>query len=397
MSYILGDDEINAIASVVEDGNLDRYIKGKNSVSSRFEKSFSSLIGVKYSLALSSGTAALICALMGAGIGLGDHVIIPAYTYIATALAVLAVKAIPIIADIDESLTIDSNDVLRKLTNATKAIIPVHMHGLPCNMEKITNIAQDNNLLVIEDVAQACGGTYRGHRLGSLGDIGAFSFNHYKIITCGEGGALTTNNREIFEKAMLYHHGGYFFEPDIETLNTNKTIIGINFRISEISSAMLEVQLSRLDTIINKLRKEKISILKKLRDSNKPFSFIPCHDQNGECGCAIFFQFKDKFLASKFIQEAAKKDIGLWMTNTKGHVYNDWIPILKSHKEFVYENLKVNNLEQIEKNLYEISKKSLDILQSTVGMNIEINKKSKVLDKLIQTFNQLSMEFASYV
>ncbi|OGT50934.1 MAG: hypothetical protein A3F17_08075 [Gammaproteobacteria bacterium RIFCSPHIGHO2_12_FULL_41_15] len=396
MSYILNDDEINAVTSVIKDGSLDRYIKGGNSISSRFEKNFSNLIGVNYSLALSSGTAALICALVGAGIKPGDHVIIPAYTYIATALAVLAVKAIPIITDIDESLTIDSNDILRKLTGATKAIIPVHMNGLPCNMDKIINIAQNNNLLIIEDVAQACGGTYQGHRLGSLGDIGAFSFNHYKIITCGEGGALTTNNQEMFEKAIAYHHGGHIFESNVKNFNAHG-IIGVNFRISEISSAMLEVQLTRLDTIISQLREEKKSISSKLLRLNNPFSLAPCRDEKGECARVIFFQFKDNIVASEFVRRATEKGVDLWLADTKGHVYNDWIPILKSHKEFVYENLKVNNLDQVEENLYVVARKSLEILQSSVGMNIEINKTHNMLDNLIKKFYHLSMEFNSYV
>lgn len=286
MSYILGKEEVEAVRQVIERGHLDRYIDGENSVSSRFEKNFANKIGVKHALAVSSGTAALICGLAGMGVGPGDEVIIPSFTYIATALAPLAVGAVPIIAEIDQSLTIDPLDIERKITPQTKAIIPVHMHGLPCNMSAIVKLAKQHNLMVLEDVAQACGGSYQGQKLGSIGDVGIFSFNHYKIITCGEGGALVTNNTEFFQRAMIQHHGGCIFEINPPALQV-QTFAGWNFRISEILSAILQVQLTRLDNILASLCAEKNIIVDKLRNTSDAFQPCPVNDQQGDCGTSV--------------------------------------------------------------------------------------------------------------
>ena len=177
MPYIIGKEEADAAREILETGCLDRYINSENGASVQFERSFSRKMDSKYALVVSSGTGALICALKGLGVGPGDEVIIPAFTYIATALAVFAVRAVPIIAEIDSSLTISPIDIAKKVTSKTKAIIPVHMHGLPCSMNEIMDLAKQHNLLVLEDVAQACGGSYQGKKLGSIGDSGAFSFD----------------------------------------------------------------------------------------------------------------------------------------------------------------------------------------------------------------------------
>ena len=231
MVYKIGNEEVEAIKEVIRYSKFDRYIDGDNSITTRFEREFSEKIGTNYSLAVSSGTAALICGLAAMEIGPGDEVIIPSYTYIATALAVLAVGAIPIIAEIDESLTIDPADISSKITTHTKAIIPVHMRGLPCNMSDILQIATQYKLLILEDSAQACGGSYKGVRLGALGDAGMFSFNHYKNITCGEGGALVTNNLKIYQRAIIQHHGGYIYEIDAPDFQID-SFAGWNFRMN---------------------------------------------------------------------------------------------------------------------------------------------------------------------
>src|SRR5690606_18694139 len=141
---------------------------------------------------------ALITALVGLGIGTGDEVIVPGYTYIASAAAVLTVGAIPVIAEVDDTLTLDPRDVERKITPLTKAIMPVHMRGLPAQMDEIMAIARRHGLKVIEDVAQANGGRYKGRMLGAIGDVGCFSFQHYKVITSGEGGMVVTDDDEVY-------------------------------------------------------------------------------------------------------------------------------------------------------------------------------------------------------
>lgn len=396
MSYLIDKEELNAIALVLKDAELDRYIKGNESVSSRFESKFSKKIGVNYTLAVSSGTAALICALFSAGIKPNDQVIIPAYTYVATALAVLSVQAIPVIANIDKSLTIDPTDVLRKITPKTKAIIPVHMQGLPCDMNQLSSIANDYNLLIVEDVAQACGGSYRGKRLGSIGDVGAFSFNHYKMITCGEGGAITTNNKNFFNRATLYHHGGLAFEPDTDS-STIKGIFGTNFRISEISSAMLEIQLTRLDYILDELRREKNILISRLQNNDQLYTIAPCHDTNGDCARAFFFQFESEAIATDFINHATKNGVPVWRTNTNGHVYHQWISILEHHDQFCSENLNINHLGSDNKNLYKIADESHSILKRTVGFHTKIKRDYHDLDCMINTIKKIIKELYNHV
>ncbi|HXQ33535.1 MAG TPA: aminotransferase class I/II-fold pyridoxal phosphate-dependent enzyme, partial [Anaerolineales bacterium] len=175
--HILGEEEVDAVRRVIESRRLYRYHEEHASESMAFEREWSEKIRCQHTIIMSSGTAALICGLVGMGIGPGDEVIVPAYTFMATPLAVLAVGAVPVIAEIDETLTIDMKDAERKITSATKAIIPVHMCGFHCDMDAVMSVASAHGLMVLEDACQAAGGSYKGTRLGAIGDAGAFSFN----------------------------------------------------------------------------------------------------------------------------------------------------------------------------------------------------------------------------
>ena len=189
----------------------------------------------------------------------------------------------PIIADVDESLTLDPHDLERKITRYTKAIIPVHMLGLPCNMQAIQRIARKHKLLVIEDAAQACGGSYRGKPLGSMGHAGAFSFNHYKILSCGEGGAVVTSDQSVYHRAMICHDGGcVFFDMNMAGEHP-PFFAGTNFRANEIQSAILNVQLSRLDTILKTLRTRRAAMAAILGKADS-FRLSACSDPDGTCG-----------------------------------------------------------------------------------------------------------------
>ena len=150
-------------------------------------------------------TASLTCGLHAIGVGLGDEVIVPAYTWIASAAAVISAGAIPVIAEVDATLTLDPADVEAKISPYTKAIMPVHMRGAPCRMDALINLARRHDLLVIEDTAQADGASYRGQRLGTFGDVGCFSLQFNKIITSGEGGMVVTNREETWKRALMYH------------------------------------------------------------------------------------------------------------------------------------------------------------------------------------------------
>jgi dTDP-4-amino-4,6-dideoxygalactose transaminase len=240
------------LTALIARGELLRYGRGNAGFTARFEEKLASLIGVRHALTVNSGSNALITALAAAGIGPGDEVLVPAYTWVATALAPMAVGAVPVLVNIDETLTIDPHDIERKITPHTRAILPVHMQNVVCDMDAIMAIARRHNLLVIEDACQAVGVTYKGRRVGSIGDLGAFSFNHHKNITSGEGGAVMTNDERLFVRARMFHDPGAFIrdhEPTREPLFS-----GLNCRVSELTGAVLEAQIDRLEPLLNTLR-----------------------------------------------------------------------------------------------------------------------------------------------
>ncbi|MGD2183144.1 DegT/DnrJ/EryC1/StrS family aminotransferase [Lusitaniella coriacea] len=218
----------------------------------RFESSFAEYCGTKYALTTSSGTTGLHLALMGYGIGIGDEVIVPDLTFIATANAVTYTGAKPIFVDIEEeSLGIDPNKLESAITPNTKAIIPVHLYGHPANMDAINTIAKKHNLIVIEDAAEAHGAEFKGQKIGSLGHCGVFSFYGNKLITCGEGGMITTDDKEFYLKVKhLRDHA----------MSSTKRYwhdeVGYNYRITNLQAALGMAQLERIDNII--ARKQEI-------------------------------------------------------------------------------------------------------------------------------------------
>jgi dTDP-4-amino-4,6-dideoxygalactose transaminase len=325
--YIIGKEEVDAVQRVIDSKQLFRYRGGEGGESEQFEAEWSKKIGVKYTVAVTSGTAALICGLVGMGIGPGDEVIVPAYTFMATALAALAVGAVPILAEVDSSLTIDPRDVEKKIAERTKVIIPVHMVGLPCDMDAIMHIAERHNLLVLEDACQADGGSYGGKRLGSIGHAGAFSFNHFKIITCGEGGAMVTDDRAIYERALIFHDGGSSFRSHADQLTT-PFFAGWNFRINEILSAILRVQLTRLDGMLDAMLAEKRILIQEL-DGAGPFSFNPIHDVEGDCGTTLALQVESEEIMREFLRYLSDEGVDASTPIDSGrHVYTNWEPIL---------------------------------------------------------------------
>src|SRR5262245_13592122 len=169
------------------------------------ELAFAERLAVRHTLAVNSGTSALVCGLAALGVGPGDEVIVPAFTWVSTASAVVAVGAVPVIAEVDDSLTLDVADVERRLSAHTRAIIAVHMRGAPARLDALVALARARGLRLVEDVAQAAGGSFRGRRLGTIGDVAAFSFQMSKILTAGEGGLVATGDAAIHRRAAMYH------------------------------------------------------------------------------------------------------------------------------------------------------------------------------------------------
>ncbi|MBY0544692.1 MAG: DegT/DnrJ/EryC1/StrS aminotransferase family protein [Gammaproteobacteria bacterium] len=245
------EDEIAAATNVLRSAKVN-YWTGKEGIN--FEKEFAQYIGVKHAIALSNGTVALELALMALGIGEGDEVIVPCRTFIATASCVVARRAKPVVADIDlTSQNITAEIIEPLITAKTKAIIVVHLAGWPCEMEAILALAKRHNLYVVEDCAQAHGATYDGKKVGSLGDIGAFSFCQDKIMTtAGEGGMITTNNDALWERIWSYKdHGKSYAKIQANVFNVGfrwlHDSFGSNERMSEVQSAVGRLQLQKLD------------------------------------------------------------------------------------------------------------------------------------------------------
>ena len=187
---VMGEEEIAAVAEVIRSGRLFVYPRGE-SVTAEFEAAACRFLGVDHALMVNSGTSALTAGLIAVGVGPGDEVIIPGYTYVATAAAVLAAGAVPVIAEVDQSLGLDPEDFERHITPQTRAVIPVHMRGIPVRLARILEIAEAHAITVVEDACQCVGGTYRGRPVGTYGKVAAWSLNYFKTISTGEGGCFT--------------------------------------------------------------------------------------------------------------------------------------------------------------------------------------------------------------
>ncbi len=320
--YEIGLREMAALCRVIASGRLMRYQGGKNGFINRFEKALCQKTGARHALAVNSGTSALISALVGLGIGPGDEVIVPAYTWISTALAPLAVGAVPILADVDESLTLDPADVERKVTEHTRAIIPVHMLNLVCNMEALMEVAGRRGLYVIEDACQAVGVRYKGRHVGTIGHAGAFSFNQFKNIAAGEGGALLTNDDRVFTRATMYHDVGNSTRENIADSN-EAPFAGMNFRVSELTGAVLCEQLKRLDGILERLRSRR-RVMAEILAEDSGFALSPHNDPENAHSLTLLFDTAEQAVAFKARHRRVKR-----LIDAGPHIYTNWVSVMQ--------------------------------------------------------------------
>ncbi|MFM9847912.1 MAG: DegT/DnrJ/EryC1/StrS family aminotransferase [Hyphomicrobiaceae bacterium] len=313
--------DVRVIASalrVLSSGEFGRYHVSSVSEVERFERDMQNFLDVKHVLGVNSGTSALICALVGSGIGPGDEVIVPAYTWVATAAAPLAVGAVPVLAEINQTLTIDPEDIRRKISPHTKAIIVVHMLNLVCDMDAILAIAKEHNLIVIEDACQAVGVTYRGRRCGTMGDAGAFSFNVQKNMQAGEGGAVLTNSPRTFTRALTYHDVGSYIRAGRGDSN-EPPFIGQNYRMTNLAAAILRPQISRLDKKLKRRRDRRKYWLDKLSGPFGNGMKVSPHN-DPESAVAISVHFDDPEAARAF---GSQRGISR-LIDTDRHIYTNW-------------------------------------------------------------------------
>ena len=251
-----GEEEIAAATEVLRSGKLARQSGSKVN---EFERAFAEYFGVRHAIAINSGTAAIHVALSALGIGPGDDVINTSHCFIGTATPVVHAGSVPVFADIDpRTFNINPASIEKKITPYTKAIVPVHLNGLPADMDPIMEIARKHNLFVVEDAAQAHGALYKGKIAGTIGNIGCFSFWEDKILTtAGEGGMVIIDDDELYKRAKMFHHHGELKEDGAyyqgERLY-HHTMLGYNFRMTEVQAAVGIVQLQRLDEYVEQRR-----------------------------------------------------------------------------------------------------------------------------------------------
>ena len=325
-SYVFGQEEIKEVMDVLNTGFLFRYGKEDdpkfNHKVATFEKEFAAHMGAKYCVATSSGTGSLLCCLAAIGVGPGDEVIVPGYTFIASISSIALSNAIPVLAEINESLTIDPDDIEKKITSKTKAIMPVHMLGNPCDMDRIMEIAKKHNLYVIEDCCQAVGAEYKGKKVGTIGDIAAYSLNVFKTITAGDGGAVVTNDLDLYERAFGFHDQGH--KPSRMGVEVgNRSILGMNMRMNELTGAVSLAQIRKLPAILDTLRAKK-AILKNELKKVEGLGFRVINDEN-ECATLLTLLLPSKEVADKLGAKIGSKTI----SHSGWHVYNNMEQVLE--------------------------------------------------------------------
>ncbi|MCC5815702.1 MAG: DegT/DnrJ/EryC1/StrS family aminotransferase [Leptospira sp.] len=266
---LIGKEERDEVNSVFDSGGvLMRHAfdaKRNNTYKVKeFESEFSKKMGVKYSLAVTSGTSALRVALASLDIGEGDEVITQSFTFVATVEAIIESRAIPICTEVDATLNMDPEDLLRRITPKTKAVIVVHMLGTPARLEEIQKICVDKGIILIEDTAWGCGGNLKGKPLGTWGRIGTFSFDFAKTMTTGEGGMIVFQNQEDYEKAFAWHDHGHENNPKVPRWEDTRSGSGFNYRMMELQGAVGLAQLKKLDGIVQSQRANKAKLIQLL-------------------------------------------------------------------------------------------------------------------------------------
>lgn len=284
--------ERKEVNDVLETGILMRYgFDGPRKgiwKSKELEAAINNYFGSQYAQLVSSGTAALTTAMSALGIGYGDEVITPAFTFVASFEAVLSVGAVPVLVDVDDTLTLDPEAVRKAITPKTKAIMPVHMCGSMADLDALQAICKEHNLILLEDACQSIGGTYKGKHLGTIGDAGTFSFDFVKTMTCAEGGVVMTNNKDVYTKCDGYSDHGH------DHLGADRgadlhPFIGYNFRISELHSAVGLAQIKRLDDFLA-TQKKNHGLLKAILSQVPEVTFRRIPDQAGD-SCSFLCWF----------------------------------------------------------------------------------------------------------
>jgi 8-amino-3,8-dideoxy-alpha-D-manno-octulosonate transaminase len=340
-----------------------------------FEKKAAEYFRCRNVQAVSSGTAALLVSLKSMGIKPGDEVITSSFTFVATAEAIIAAGAVPVMTEIDDTFNMDPLDLEAKITPKTKAIIPVHMAGTACSMERILEIAKKHGLRVLEDVAQSSGTTYHGKFLGTFGDMGIFSLDFAKNFTCGEGGLILTDNDAFFLEARPYHDHGHEYNKALPRGKDSRHAGGFNYRMSEMQAAVGIVQLGKLSFIVETQRKNKAYIKSRL---NKNLRFRKVLNPQEESGDTLIFSLESKDRALEFAKQLGENGLG-----TKNlpdaidwHFAGTWAHLLGHYP----------GMERPEM----LWPRSKSLLERSIAIPVNVNMPESEKNKIVEVINKLS-------
>ena len=382
---IFGDEERKEVTDVLETGVLFRYgfegARNGHFKALEFEKKLCKITGANYSHLCSSGTAALCTALAACGIGAGDEVIIPGFTFVATFEAVINAGAIPVFSEIDETLCLNPDKLEDVITSKTKAVVPVHMCGSMARIDEIKNVCDKKGLILLEDACQSIGATYQGKALGTFGLAGCFSFDAVKTVTCGEGGGIITDSKDVYEKSDQYADHGHDHLGGPDRGADDHPIIGTNYRISELNAAVGLAQLNKLDQILDTQRKNKFAIKDAMTDlADVSFRYIP--DINGDSATFLSFFLPTEDRARQIAKNLADNQVGCpyWYDNN-WHYYKKWhhLKEIKRSAKLAFE--LAGNLPDY-KNL--VLEESDNIMRRTLSMQIMLSWTKEDIENKIQ-------------
>ncbi len=324
-----GEEERKEVNDVLETGILMRYgFDGPRKgiwKAKELETAITETFGCKYAQLVSSGTAALTTAMAALGIGAGDEVIMPAFTFVASFEAILSVGAIPVLVDIDETLTLSPDAVRNAITPKTKCIMPVHMCGSMADLGALQQICTEYNLLLLEDACQSIGGTYKGKALGTIGDAGTFSFDFVKTITCAEGGVVLTNNQDVYTKCDAYSDHGHD-HLGVDRGADLHPFLGYNFRISELHAAVGLAQIRKLDTFLATQRKNH-AYLKAALANIPGITFRRIPDESGDSCTFLNWFLPTEDIAREVVEDLKANGIlagNFYWFNNNWHYIRKW-------------------------------------------------------------------------
>jgi len=358
---LIGQEELKEIKDLFNKENVILYRYGPNNYKTKqFEKLFADYMGVKYAHAVSSGTAAIHSALASVGISKGDEVITTAWTFVAPIEAIVALGAIPILANIDETYHLDPFEVNNLITEKTKAIVSVPMWAPP-KMNELIKICEDNNLVFIEDAAQSLGASYQGKKLGTFGKVGSFSFDFGKTLHTGEGGMIITNDKDCYNRAAEFSDHGHMHIDGLPRGKDPRRKQGLNYRMSELTAAVGIAQLRKIDFILSKAKENKY----KIKDAifNIPgIEFRQFTDEEGAQGDTLIFSLNSAKKAIEFEKLLMKDGFGtkILPEAIEWHFGGVWNHILNEISN--YKNIDLENKY----------KKTGDLLRRSICLNIPV-------------------------